>query len=176
MLLVIHYITPSQNHPQMPWSTWRDFTTLWDNPALKHSGWAGAPCTGLKCTFLWVICIFTRWWNWPIFFLTYSLNLWIQMSAKYAWACQNPELGRDCRYSLLHQVRLEGLTDIVDSSCDTQWKDEPREIFLPKDGAEQKGFPFSFHFENVPFFRYLYVSVSIVQKWVCSDGLIICCL
>lgn len=148
-LLVIHDITPSHNHPQMPWSAWQDFTMLWNKrqSALKAFwlGWCtGATtfrewdmCTGLSCTSLWVICIFTCWWNRP-HFSDYSLHLWIEMSAKYARACQNPGLGRFCRYSLLHRLRLEGLSDFVDSSCDIQLKDDAREIFLPKDGAEIK--------------------------------------
>lgn len=100
MLLVIHQISSSQTHLQTPWSTWLDFNKHWTNhlSALKAFwlGWStGATtfrewnaCTGLSCTFLWVICIFTCCWNWPDF-SDYSLNLWIEMSAKYARACQN---------------------------------------------------------------------------------------
>lgn len=66
------------------------------------------------------------------------------MSAKYARACESPGHGRNCRYSLLHRVRLEGLTDIVDFSWDIQSKDEPYEIFLPKERAEKKALRFCF--------------------------------
>lgn len=69
-----------------------------------------------------------------------------------------------CRLCLRYEVTANGWTE--------------RNIFAEKRGVAEKKqvFTFSFHFENVLFFRYLYVSVSIVHKLVCSDGIIICCL
>lgn len=89
----------------------------------------------------------------------------MEVRAKYVLEHVKIGLGRNCRYSLLHRVKLEGLADIVDSSCDVQSKDEAREVFFcQKTRQGKKGFTFLFHFENVSFFGYLYVSVSMFHK------------
>lgn len=101
-----------------------------------------------------------------------------RMSAKYAQAWQNPGPTRNCRYSLTHQVRLECLTAVVDSTWDTNAQLEGStmlNIFAER-GKSSLCFVSVWNLKKKKKFLQniccMFLCPSMAYKWVCSDGLI----
>lgn len=184
-----HHARITRRRHDLPNMTWPFFTMVRDNHLLYDLVGVVHSCNNLQRVKTHVRGWAVHFWEWFVYLHAGGISLTIlstseskrvpnvlvqtSMSKSGTWEepqalFASPSEARGthwhCRLCLRYEVTANGWTD--------------RNIFDEKqDAAEKKQvLMFSFHFENVSFFRYLYVSVSIVHKLVCSDGIIICCL